>query len=191
MSELLYKNISDRIDISCEEIDKFKNYFKTGTVKKKKHLFNLGEVCKYMYFVEKGLLREYYLDEKGEDITIQFGFEEHWVGDLYSYFSGEKSNLNLESLENTQFLYITRDDFERALLAIPKLERFFRVLIQKAYVTTQQRLTRSFTEDAAKRYYNLVKRRPDIISRVPQYHIASFLGIKPQSLSRIRKAATI
>jgi len=191
MSELLYKNISDRIDISCEEVDKFKSYFKSDKVKKKRHLFTSGEICKYMYFVEKGLLREYYLDEKGEDITIQFGFEEHWVGDLYSYFSGEKSNLNVEALEDTQFLYLARDDFERALLSIPKLERFFRLLIQKAYVTTQQRLARIFTEDAAERYYNLVKRRPDIISRVPQYHIASFLGIKPQSLSRIRKTATI
>jgi CRP-like cAMP-binding protein len=187
MSELLYKNISDRIEISCEEVDKFKSYFKAQNIKKKNHLFTSGEVGKYMYFVEKGLLRNYYLNEKGEDITIQFGFEEHWVGDLYSFFSGDKTNMNIEALEDTSYLYISRDDLERALLAIPKLERFFRILIQKGYVTTQQRLARSYSEDAAKRYHDLLKQHPDIAQRVPQYYIASYLGIKPQSLSRIRK----
>lgn len=187
MSDLLYKNIYDRINISCEEVTEFRNFFDEQKIKKKNHLYTSGEVCKYMYFVEKGLLRNYYLNEKGEDITIQFGFEEHWVGDLYSFFSGDNTNMNVEALEDTDYLFIGRDDFEKALLNIPKLERFFRILIQKAYVISQQRIARTYSEDAKTRYDRLVKQYPDIINRVPQYHIASFLGIKPQSLSRIRK----
>ena len=189
MPDLLFKNISDRIVISYEEVAKFRSYFEEMTIKRKNHLFTSGEICKYQYFVQEGLLRAYYLNEKGEDVTIQFAFEEHWVGDLFSFYSGEKSNLNIEALEDSKLLYIGRDNMEKALLKIPKLERFFRILIQKAYVVTQQRLARTFIQDASSRYKQLTKQHPDILQRVPQYHIASYLGIKPQSLSRIRKTS--
>ena len=187
MPDLLFKNISDRVDISLDDINKFRQYFDTLKIKKKNHLITAGDVCKYQYFVQKGLMRAYYLNEKGEDVTIQFAFEEHWVGDLFSFYSGEKTNLNIEALEDSELIYIGRDNLEKALLQIPKLERFFRILIQKAYVVTQQRLARSFIHDASTRYRQLTKQHPDILQRVPQYHIASYLGIKPQSLSRIRK----
>ena len=189
MSDLLYKNISDRIEISCEEVDHFKSFFENVSITKKEHLLMSQEVCKYQYFIEKGLMRTYTIDDNGDDHTLRFNFEEHWCGDLYSYFSGEKTELNIEALEDSELMRISRDNFEKALLAIPKLERFYRLLIQKAYVVVQQRLAKTYSLDAKKRYYDLVKRHPDIINRVPQYHIASYLGIKPQSLSRIRKSA--
>lgn len=106
---------------------------------------------------------------------------------MYSFLSDRPAIFTIEALEATTILAIKQTDFERVCRKIPKFEHFFRILIQNAYVNSQQRIVKTFSEDAGNRYLALIKQQPDLLQRVPQYLIASYLGIKPESLSRIRK----
>lgn len=154
---------------------------------KKTKLVEEGQYCKFIYFIIEGSCYSYFTDPKGEQQVIQLALEGYWISDLSSFYSNGKAIYTIETIESTTVLLISRDNFEKACASLPIFERYFRVLIQNAYVAMQQRLARSSSEDAEKRYIELTKSHPDFLQRIPQYLIASYLGIKPQSLSRIRK----
>lgn len=109
------------------------------------------------------------------------------MADLYSFLSDRPAIFTIEALETTTLFAIKQTDFENTCRQVPKFEHFFRILIQNAYVNSQQRIAKTFSQDAGNRYLALIKQQPDLLQRVPQYLIASYLGIKPESLSRIRK----
>ncbi|MEM6726223.1 MAG: Crp/Fnr family transcriptional regulator [Bacteroidota bacterium] len=157
------------------------------SVKAKSHVIQEGQFVRYIYFIEKGLLYTNIVNQLGERQVVQFSFENYWTSDLSCYLSGEPAQYNLEALEDTEMILLSRDDFEWASRNVPLIGRYFRMLIQNAYIASQFRINRSFTLDAEARYLKLIDSHPDILYRVPQYLIASYLGIKPQSLSRIRK----
>ena len=154
---------------------------------KKALLAEEGNVCNYIYFIEEGSCYSFMTDHKGEKHTIQFALEGYWISDLYSFFSSRKAVYTLEALENTKVLALNKENFQKACDSIPCFDRFFRILIQNAYVSLQYRLARTNSEEADIRYDEFSKLHPEFIQRIPQYLIASYLGIKPQSLSRIRK----
>ena len=141
-------------------------------------------------FVDSGATHTFIIDKKGEAHTVQFGFEGYWVGDMYSFFSGNPAIFNVETLEPTTLFAMKHVEFEKACEQIPKFEMFFRILVQNGYLSSLQRIAKSFSEDAEQRYLMLIKNHPDLPQRVPQYLVASYLGIKPQSLSRIRQNLT-
>lgn len=111
-----------------------------------------GDVCKYQAFVEKGILRSYTIDEKGSEHILQFASEGWWMADLSSYLTGEPSFLNMDVLEEAELLLITKSSCEMAIQKIPKLERYFRIIIQNNFVATQKRLLQSFSETAEEKY---------------------------------------
>lgn len=187
MYELIRKNIEAKIDISDAEFEIFSSVLKPRIVKKKKDLLRTGEVCKFSTFVNKGCLRSYSVDDKGVDHVIQIALENYWIADLHSLFTQQPGQLFIEALEDTEVLLLYQEDLEKLYLDIPIVERFFRKMYAMAYVSTLERINRSLSEPADVRYTNLIKRHPDLIQRVPLIHIASFLGITPESLSRIRK----
>lgn len=151
---------------------------------------NEGEVSRNLYFIDSGATHTFLVDKKGEVHTVQFGFEGYWIGDMYSFFSGNPAIFNVETLEPSTLFAMKNSDFVKACSQISKFEHFFRVLVQNGYLSSLQRIAKSFSEDAEQQYLSLIKKHPDLPQRVPQYLVASYLGIKPQSLSRIRHNLT-
>jgi CRP-like cAMP-binding protein len=182
-------NIETKINqkLSDEEFLQLSAYLKPVKIEKKQLIISEGKVCNHLYFVETGILHSYVMDSQGDMHTVQFGFEGHWITDLYSFLSGKPAIFNVEALENTTAWAIQNTDYEKACCQIHKFEHFFRKLLQNAYIQAQHRIAKTFSEDAENRYLALIQKQPDLLQRVPQYLIASYLGIKPQSLSRIRQ----
>jgi len=154
---------------------------------KKTLLAEEGKFCRYVYFVEEGSCYSYLIDHKGEKHAIQFALEGYWISDLYSFFSDKKGIYNIETLEHSRLLLLNKENFQKACDLCPEIDRFFRLLIQNAFVALQYRLAKTNSEDAEARYLEFSQQFLQFNQRIPQYLIASYLGIKPQSLSRIRK----
>ncbi len=188
MENNIRKNIEAKINqkLTDEESDQLNKWFNPVQITKSAQIVFEGKVCRTLYFVEKGVMHTFVIDKKGESTTIQFGFEGYWVGDMFSFFSGKPAIFNVEALEPTTLFAMKYSDFEKACNQIPKFESFFRILVQNGYLSSLQRIAKSFSDDAEQRYLSLIKQQPELQQRVPQYLVASFLGIKPQSLSRIR-----
>jgi CRP-like cAMP-binding protein len=184
----LKQNIENTIGqaLSDEIFDSFSPFLFEKAFDKKHLLAEEGKICKYLYFIGEGSCYSYIVNEKGDKHAIQFALEGYWISDLYSFFSGKPAVYTIETLEPTTALLLNRDNFNELCSTHPLFDHFFRILIQNAYVSMQYRLAKTNSEEAPHRYREFSKLHPDFIERIPQYLIASYLGIKPQSLSRIR-----
>ena len=187
MFELLYKNINQKINLSEEEQALCSTFFTPKKLRKRQYLLQQEDVCKYCAFVEKGVLRSYAVDNKGAEHIIQFAVEGWWISDLYSFLTGEPSAYNIDALEDAELLLLTKQSNELMLENVPKMEKYFRQLTQNSLVALQRRMVGSLSLSAEEKYTKLVMGNPGIIQRVPQHMIASYLGITPETLSRIRK----
>lgn len=165
----------------------FNEFLTEKTFEKKDKILEEGQYSKHIYFILSGSCYSYINDTKDQNHAVQFALEGYWISDLYSFFSGKKAIYNIEALEQTSVLVLNKENFDRACTEMPIFEKFFRILIQNAYISLQYRLAKTTSEEAENRYLDFSARHPDFIQRIPQYLIASYLGIKPQSLSRIRK----
>ncbi|AWM12601.1 cyclic nucleotide-binding protein [Flavobacterium sediminis] len=179
MHPKLRQDIERKINSSLtdEDFALFLDFLKPVYFSKKETVLEVDHFCSTIYYIEKGLLISYLTDEKGEKHAVQFAFENHWISDLYSFFSHQPSIISIEALEDTTALAISQENFELAMQKLPQFERFFRILIQNAYIHSQQRIAKTFTDDAEQRYKDLIGTNPDFLQRVPQYLIASFLGL--------------
>jgi len=187
-SKLIYY-IKKWVDITEEEEKLIRSVFEPVFIKKKKDLLVPGEVCKYIYFVTQGCLRSYFVDDKGTEHIYQIRLDNSWISDLESFFSQRPSKYYIGALEDSQLLRLSFDRLEKLYIEVPGLERYFRILFQKAYINSLERLNATMWESAVDRYNDLLKEHKDIFQRVPLVYIASYLGIAPESLSRIRKKA--
>lgn len=190
MQNNIRTNIEQKINkpLPDSDFEKFNSWLVPMTINKKEQIISEGKPNAQLYFIQQGVLHLYVIDQEGETHTVQFGFEGYWLNDLYSFLSGKPAIFNLEALEETKILVLSKANFDRACDEIPCFERFFRILVQNAYVGSQYRIAKVFSEDAAQRYLDLIEKQPNLLQRVPQYLVASYLGIKPQSLSRIRQS---
>lgn len=187
MFDVFFSHILQKVSLTDEEKDLLKTFFTAKKIRKRQYLLQEGEVCKYLAFVEKGLLRSYNVDEKGNEHMNMFAWEGWWSSDMYSFFTGEKAVIHIDAIEDTELLIITLDAFEAMTLRVPKMDRYFRILFQNSLYTKERRLISSVTHTAEEKYTNLAERNPKLIQRVPQNLIASYLGLAPETLSRIRK----
>lgn len=187
MFEVLFQKFDEKIELTEEEKQLCKSFFIPKKLRKRQYLLQEGDVSKYVAFVEKGMLRSYTIDDKGSEHIMQFAFEGWWIGDHYSFLTAEPSVYNIDALEDSELLLLSRGAEEQLLQKIPKFERYFRLLLQNNVIATQRRLIGSLSKTAEKRYTDLISSCPTIPQRVPQHMMASFLGITPETLSRIRK----
>ena len=187
MFEVLIKAINEKVQLTTEEEQICKTFFQSKKLRKKQFLLQQDEVSKYTAFVEKGVLRSYTTDEKGYEHIVQFAFEGWWVADMYSFLTGEPSSYNIDALEESDLLLLTKQANEELLTTVPKMERYFRILTQNALIAMQRRLVSSLSMSAEEKYTRLLSSYPDISQKVPQHMLASYLGITPETLSRIRK----
>ena len=192
-ANLLRENIERTIHqpLSEEEFKQFSQFFFQKSFDKKTILAEEGKVCKYVYFILKGSAFLYYLNILGEKNVIQFAIEGHWITDHSSFFTQHPGLYSIETLEPTEVLIINRENYEKTCCANQHFERFFRILIQNAFIGLQNRIAKINSEDAKFRYQEFSEMYPHFVQRIPQYLIASFLGIKPQSLSRVRKEIAV
>lgn len=174
--------------VRLEEVE-FQHFYQQMTVvtlQKGEQLFREGRRCDYAYFVVEGLLKYYYMVD-GEERIGQFFFENAWTGDLFSFISRQPSKMNMSAIEDSTLLAISYDKMQQLYKDLPKIERFGRLLVEHTFVSSQQRSASFLTLSPTERYDLIECTRPKVIARVPQYMIAAYLGIKPESLSRIRK----
>lgn len=190
MWDLLFKNFSRYVSLTDDEKDIIKSLFHHRKYRKRQYILQEGDVSLYENFIIKGLTRTYEIDDKGQEHVLQFGMEDWWVGDMYSFLTETPSSCHIDCLEDTEILRIVKPDVDMMFQKVPKLERFFRILIQSAYIASMNRISSSLQNSAAERYAEFLKKYPCIGERVPNHQIASYLGLAPQSLSRIRSAAT-
>lgn len=190
MYELLRKHFNKYVQLSNEEFERSVTYFTHRKFKKHQYILQEGEISRYENYILSGCTKSFEVDEAGNEHIIQFGLEDWWVGDMYSYLTGTLSMLNIACLEDTEVLQITNENHDRMCSDIPKLERHFRKLVQNAYSNSIQRIYSSLSKPALQRYEEFIAKYPDIEKRISNNLIASYLGITPQSLSRLRSQKT-
>lgn len=187
MYEQLLKTVQQKVTLTSDEAELLKQFFTLKKVRKRQYMLNEGEVCKYNLFVAKGLLRAFGVEENGYEQVVQFAVEGWWISDLNSFFSGDVAVYNIEALEDCELLLLTRQSMDKMLEKLPKMERYFRLLMQNHIVALRQRIIASQRHSAEERYIKLIEGFPTILARVPQQYIASYLGMTPETLSRVRK----
>ncbi|WP_411973249.1 Crp/Fnr family transcriptional regulator [Sphingobacterium sp. Lzh-3] len=185
--ENILKNVSKCITLTEEEIQIFTGLLTVRKVPKKTLLLQEGEVCQFEGYLQKGCVRIYYLDENGFEVTLAFAVEDWWISDIASFHYHTPSSLYMETLEDSELLVLTPETKETLLVDVPKFERVFRMLVQRRLTVLQNRLIHTMAKPAADRYLEFIALYPTISQRIPQYYIASYLGVSPEFVSIIRK----
>lgn len=158
----------------------FRNYLKD------QYIVQQGDVCKSVNFIISGCTKTFYIDLEGQEHIVMFSIEDWWTSDLGSFITLTPADFNVQCLENTQVAQFTFDNLEKLYIEIPKLERLFRMITERAFAASQKRIIRSFSLSAKERYLIFREAYPKIDQRVPQYMIASYLGITKEFLSKIK-----
>lgn len=187
MFDNLHKHILAKVKLTDEEFFVVTTFFVPKKLRRKQFLLQAGDVCKYLAFVSKGCLRSYSVNEKGEENIVQFAVEDWWITDLKSFLTNEPAVYNIDALEDSELLLIDKASQDKLYNTIPKIEHYFRILLENSNTAAQKRISDFISASAEDRYLNFLKTYPKLVQRIPQSQIASYLGIKPQSLSRIRK----
>ncbi len=187
MNNLLEKNFKRHINLNDKEFNIILNSIKWKVVDRKEFLIQSGDVAKNTYFVNKGLLRLYQVQENGVEKTALFAKEEWWVSDLYSFFSQKPAANFLQAIELSEVYVLSKYKLEELFLQIPKLERFFRIIQQNAFIAQNERIMDMLTKSAEQRYLNFIDKFPKAELIISQKQIASYLGITPEFLSKMKK----
>jgi len=161
--------------------------FEPLEVKRNEQLFREGEIAKYVYFIEKGCLRQYYINKNGEDRTIYFKTEDGWASELVSFLDNRPTELNLQALEDSKLQIINQKNWLYAITQIPSFTLSFIRAQQDTNYMLKKRLAEATVETPEEKYLRFIEEEPLLLQRIPLYHIASYLAMTPETLSRIRK----
>jgi CRP/FNR family transcriptional regulator, anaerobic regulatory protein len=174
------------IPLNKEEKELVLAKFRHRLYRRRQYILQEGNVCTVINFVVRGCLRMYKVDDEGNTHILQFAAENNWINDLGSFHKISPSLLNIDALEDTVVLQISHEDLISLYIAAPKFDRIFRVLVENSYVRLQERLLQNISSTADERYESFLEIYPHLVNRLSQVHIASFLGITPEFLSRLR-----
>jgi len=184
--ELILENIAKHVSLTPEEQELFLSKLETNTYKTKTILLNAGEVCKHSYFVNSGILRSFNINDNIVEHVLAFACTGWWMSDMYSYFSQKPGQLFIEVLEDAEVVSLSKENQEQLFLEIPKLERFFRILIENSLVANQQRLMDNLSLPAEERFEKFCSKYRALVYKVPQKQIASFIGVTPEFFSKMK-----
>lgn len=183
----LLQNVAKHIQLEKSESDYFLSLLSVKEVRRKEVVLQEGQHCTIINYVQQGALRAYYRDKEGNQNIIMFALSDWWVTDMYSFTSGKPSMLTVDALEDSVILQLQKVDLEKLYQQVPKFERFFRIIMQNAYVREQLRIIENLSKPAEERYKSFLVKYPLVVQHVPLKQIASYLGITPEFLSVIRK----
>jgi CRP-like cAMP-binding protein len=187
MYDLFFRQFNEQVALTAAEIALIKAQLIPKKIKKKQLLLREGEICKQIIFVEKGVLRMYLPEENGTQPITQFAVEGWTIADLYSFLTGEPATQSIDALEDTEVLLLNKGAHEDLLQQLGKYETYMRLLITNAYIALQKRFTSTFRLPLEEQYQLFVNTYPQIVNRVPQHMIASYMGLTPATLSRLRR----
>ena len=188
--DLILKNISKHISLDQEETGYFISILKQKQVAKKQLILKEGQLCKNIYFVDSGILRAYHLDKEAKEATIMFAIADWWITDMYCFINEQPAMLNIETVEDSLIFQLQKDELDKLYIRIPKFERFFRIIMQNAYIREQLRVIQNLSLSAEERYDHFLSKYPQVAKQVTGKQIASYLGITPEFLSAIRGQKT-
>jgi CRP/FNR family cyclic AMP-dependent transcriptional regulator len=186
MFEEINSHVALCASFSRADLEIFNTLLQVKTVPKKTILLKEGDICNFEAYINKGCARTYYIDESGSELTMQFAVEDWWVSDITSFHEHKPSAMFIETLEDCELLTLNPGTKELLLQQVPAFERFFRILIQRHLAAVQSRLIQTIAWPAQERYLDFLQHYPSIPQRVPQHYIASYLGVSPEFLSKIR-----
>ena len=187
MYDLFFKHIREKVDFPENEIRLLKDHLTPKKLRKRQYLLQEGDVCKFIAFVERGTLRSYTVDEKGAEHIFQFALEGWMISDLYSFLTAEPATYNIDALENCELALISKASHEKLLVSMWSYEKYIRLQLTNAYIAMQRRITSIISSTLDERYAAFNSLYPDIVQRVPQHMIASYMGLTAETLSRVRR----
>jgi len=180
-------HIKKHVSLTADEIDMLSSCIKIKEFKKKEFLLEEGQVCKANYFVENGLLRMFYFNNKGIEQITHFALENWWLADYMSYIMQAPGKFYIQAIEKSQVVLIEHHKQEDMFKKLPQLERYFRITTQRAYAAAQMRIKYHHDYSKEENYRSFVSLFPEFVQRIPQYMLASYLGLTPEYLSELRK----
>lgn len=186
MFQVFKKYITEWSDFSDSELALIESVVRFKKLRKHQYLLQEGDICHYHYFVTKGLLRTYSTDEKGNDYTLRFASENGWISDCESLYMGTPSHFNIDAIENSEVILFESGAKELLMEKVPSFGKMINNIRNKNIINFQNRIHEAITSNSEQKYHNFVVNYPEFALRVPQHMVASYLGIKPETLSRIR-----
>jgi CRP/FNR family transcriptional regulator, anaerobic regulatory protein len=187
VSPILINQIIKNIECTDDDILLIIKYFKSVRLTKKEYLLEEGQVCRNLFFVEKGCLRMFYLNKKATEQIVQFALEGWWISDYFSFMDNKPSDYSIQAIEKSEIWSIDNIQFEKLLNEMPQVEKYFRIVMQKSVAAAQRRSKLQSEMSKEEFYTHFSTSFPEFMQRVPQYMIASYLGLTPEYLSELRK----
>jgi CRP-like cAMP-binding protein len=184
--QIILSNISRHIQLTATEEARFLEVLVLKTIKRKQFLLHAQEVARYVAFVTKGCLRGYTIDHNGFEHILQFAPEDWWITDMYSFISQHEGELNIDAIEDTEVLLLSRKDQLQLFDDIPRFERFFRIITEKSMVSSRKRLIDNLSLTAEERYNTFCNYYPTLINSIAQKQIAAYIGVTPEFLSKMK-----
>ncbi|WP_276482800.1 Crp/Fnr family transcriptional regulator [Paraflavitalea pollutisoli] len=188
MYDSIDESISRYVHLEPEERQLFHSLLKYKKVKKKTFLLQEGEVCAFEAFILKGCVRLYFIDKEGVETILYFAVEGWWVSDLISFMDQQPSNQFIETIEDCELLLLDFRSKVTLLERVPKMEKYYRILLQRSIGVLQQRFYASVSQTAEERYLAFIEKYPQVVQRVPQHQIARYLGVSPEFLSKVKSS---
>jgi CRP-like cAMP-binding protein len=184
---LVLTNINRHISLDQEEIGYFTSLLEYKKLKKNECLLKEGQNCRTISYVHSGALRAFHCNKDGKESTIMFAVADWWITDMYCFINKKPAMMFIQAIEDSLIFELTKDNLDKLFLTVPKFEKFFRILMQNAYIREQLRVLQNLSLPAEERYRNFLDKYPQLVKQITQKQIASYLGITPEFLSTIRK----
>lgn len=191
MYDLLLKNVGKHITLTTEEEELFTSFLQIKKLKRKQFFVQEGDINKYQAFVTEGCLRSYSIDENGFEHILQFAPPDWWIGDIYSIVKQQPGKLNIDAIFDSELIVILRTDMLKLFTAVPKFERYFRILAENSLMGYQARLMDNLGLTARDRYNNFCRSYPSLIQTLPQKQVAAYIGVTPEFLSKMLNSSMV
>ncbi|MFD2098275.1 Crp/Fnr family transcriptional regulator [Flagellimonas iocasae] len=187
MFDFFLKYLQDKIHLSAKEVEMIRSVAIEKKLRRRQYLLQQGDVWKYNAFVSSGLLKSYSINEDGQEHIMSFSPENYWTGDRASLMDGIPSQFNIDAIEDSEIILIEKTNFETLCKNIPQLNDMVNAILQKSFIVSQGRIHTQISLSAEEKYQDFLKKFPEISNRIPQHMIASYIGITPETLTRLRR----
>lgn len=187
IQQSLISDIFKDISFSKKEMSQIENKFEKRTLKKGDTLLNANQTVNYQYFIISGCLRTFFVDNSGKDHIIQFAIKDWWISDYTAFFTSSKAIMTIDCIQDASVYGISIENMENLYIEIPRSQTFFRKKMEGAFAGFQKRIIGNLSQSAKEKYISFISTYPNIEQSVKNYHIASYLGVTTETLSRVRK----